>query len=183
MLMASGRLVYPHNSEAPSLEDIGQGLAGLIRFGAQTPRKYSVLCHTLAGLRLAPGPVKIHWLLHDAPEVCCADVPSPWKTEAAIQREAILLERIYAEHGLELPSDTVRAAVKSVDYRLCVAEAKVLGHDDWEVIAAELHVDLDDEAMRATRSQLGYVMPYLTDSAGAARAYVSEFHAAVAQAA
>lgn len=130
MYMFNGELVTPANETAPTIESVGVGLGRIPRFGGQTRDWYPVLAHVLVCGKLSPDPeYTIHLLLHDAPEVCVSDVPTPWKTEAARKRESMILRRIYRTLDLEWPiPDEVEAVVKEIDAKVLAAEAHALGH-------------------------------------------------------
>lgn len=135
MLTLKGRSVWPKDAgrelEAPTLYDIGAGLGRIARFAGQIDKFYTVLAHTLTVAALLPDRYAIHGLLHDAPEAMCSDVPTPWKTSAAKEREVDLLYRIYADPAVNLAwpiSAAAQDAVNKADQLALVAEATVLGY-------------------------------------------------------
>lgn len=129
MFMYNGELVTPKNNKAPSISSVGIGLGRIPRFGGQTEEWYPVLAHVIVCALMAPPEEAIHLLLHDAPEVCVSDVPTPWKTAAARKREDMILSRIYRDLGLKWPlSKKSLAKVKEIDAKALAAEAHALGH-------------------------------------------------------
>ena len=90
----SGLLVSPLKPEAVSILDVAHGLAGLRRYNAQSPLRYTVAQHSVdvmhrvrvklsPNLALRPRPetlrVMREALLHDAHEAYCGDITSPVK--------------------------------------------------------------------------------------------------------
>lgn len=140
MITFSGKSVWPKvskfydKSQVPTLSDIARGLSRMPRFAGQTASYYTVLAHTLTVADIVEPEYRLYALLHDAPEAIVADVPSPWKTTSAKDREYELLELItrhYADQYEELewpwPQDA-QDAVAQADYHALAAEAHVLGH-------------------------------------------------------
>lgn len=160
MITFTNRTVLPvdsphHTGEAPAWQDIAVGLSGQIRFAAQTRFKYSVLAHSVVVANIIEPEHRIHGLLHDAPEAIVGDTVSTWKHEVTQQDEAHLLELIYANLGIDLPSDEAVQVVKKADYAALRAEAHALGHaqaERWWPRA-----EFDDQAEEAFRLTRGNV--------------------------
>lgn len=84
--------------------------------------------HTAVVAELLTKPYKLDGALHDAPEACVSDTPTPWKTATARYREGMILARIYRDLGVTEPDEDAHAAVKYADAQALAAEAHVLGH-------------------------------------------------------
>lgn len=156
MICYQGEYVTPENDEVPNLFSMGVHLGRINRFGGAASDIYSVLQHTLVVMALLPDEYAIHGLFHDVPEMCCSDVPTPWKTKAAEAQEAQLLSRIYKAYGL--PSLTKEAArlVHEADIKARIAEAFVLNHPGAMKIANgvepdELALDLTSKMVENTQ--------------------------------
>lgn len=146
MITQSGTYCWPERG-APTLADIGWGIYRIPRFAGQTLKWYSVGAHSEVVAGLVPDEVKIHALLHDAPECVVSDTPTTWKTEIHQRSEALIMRRIYRNLGLKMPTKAEKKIVKKADMRALYAEALILGHaeaDYWGV-------DPDEEAIRLTR--------------------------------
>lgn len=63
-----------------SIDDIGHALSNLCRFGGHTYPFYSVAQHSCLVAALAPPPLKLAALLHDASEAYLGDVIKPLKS-------------------------------------------------------------------------------------------------------
>jgi len=134
---------------APSIRDIAVQSMRLVRFSGAADIFWPVGMHcllvadlmpkTLEPPRLyvpddggvavdpdsAPMPnpwLEVYSLLHDAAEVCVADVPRPMKTPEARAVEDRVQARIYASLGVPAPSDAIKAAIKEADFRAALAE-------------------------------------------------------------
>src|SRR4051812_40894049 len=110
MNMYTGESVWPANDGVPSLISCGVGLGRIMRFAGQTKKCYPVLAHIQVCAELIEPQYAIHALLHDMPEVCCSDVPTPWKTPGAKKNEKKLLRRFYKAYGLKMPDTAAQAA-------------------------------------------------------------------------
>ncbi|HEX6956274.1 MAG TPA: hypothetical protein VF156_15475 [Agromyces sp.] len=130
---------------APSLFAIGVGLGRLPRWAGQTRDEYSVLAHSIVVAELLPPHLRVHGLLHDAPEIVVGDCMATWKTDADRQREAVILARIYAKLGLDMPTMIERDLVKQADMDARYAEAWELGFANGDVDALERWFALPDE--------------------------------------
>lgn len=145
MITHSGQAMYPKGTQqhdpsiCPSIADIARGLGRMVRFAGQTRDYYTVLCHTLTVGQITTPEARIYSLLHDAPESIVADVPSTWKTNAAVVRENELMTIICHANGIAWPPPPdLWEKVKQADAAALAAEAHVLGHSQ-----AEKHWPLD----------------------------------------
>jgi hypothetical protein len=151
MISYSNREVWPEGDGTPSLIDIGVALGRIPRFCGHTKEWYPVLAHVLTVATILPDKYALYGLLHDSPEACMGDVPTPWKTEVARRREYMLLRRIYAENGLSFPiSERAQSAVDTADHQALVAEAHTLGHPRPDIFGIP-----DPEIVRLTEFHLG----------------------------
>lgn len=140
MISFFGTPIWPHAAKYDSgvitLDDIGWGLSRIVRFAGHTRRYYTVLMHSIVCAKLASPKSYYYALLHDAPEAFVADVPSPWKSAGAKDREDELLERIFTgpigeELGLQWPwPQAIKDEVDQIDHMVLAAEAHTLGHGD-----------------------------------------------------
>lgn len=154
----TGENVWPRNNTAPTIFSIGVGLGRTCRFAGHLKHWYPVLAHTIVVAELMSNSQRIHGLLHDAPEACVGDVPTPWKTQAAKKREHMLLRRIYASLDLDWPRDPMaELAVDVADRTALAAEAHVLGHP----AANEYWPTYDERAAELTLEQLEICRDYL----------------------
>ncbi len=161
MITYGGPRVYANDDGVPSLYGIGVSLGRIARFNGHTEYWYPVLSHVLTVAALLPENASLAGLIHDAPEVCCADVPSPWKTKAAKNREHRLLARMYRAWGLKWPIDErIEAQVAEADMAALTAEYHVLGgfeptegkaQQRWE---APLFAEPDPLAVELTTAHL-----------------------------
>jgi hypothetical protein len=161
-----GEEVWPDNEGSPSLYSIGVSLGRVARFAGHTKYFYTVLPHVLTVAAIMPEEYAIYGLLHDAPEACVSDVPSPWKTQAAKAQESILIERIYKANGLEWPiSAEAQAAVDLADHVVLVAEAHAIGHPaadpDWTGRPDVWPKEPDADAYEITLYHLDNIPQYL----------------------
>lgn len=174
MITYSGQRVYVEGTGVPTLYDIGVSQGRIARFNGHTQEWYPVLAHSLVVARLAPDFAALHALVHDAPEVCCSDVPTPWKTQAARNREERLLERMYHNWELEWPiPEDIENAVKVADMQALTAEYHVLNGAEpttgrsnprWE---SPLFVEPDPVAVQLTNEMLAVCQQFLrADVAG-----------------
>lgn len=120
----SGRF-YP--TEAPTLHDVAVGLSREGRYAGAGIKWWPVLLHTFVVCDLLPDPLKIHGLLHDAPECITGDIPKPLKTDAMEKTEREIFVRIYAEFGVPLPTEAEFSEVKRADYRAFCGEVYTVG--------------------------------------------------------
>lgn len=128
MICAGGEEVTPTGVGVPSLHTMGVQMARIIRFAGATRDIWTVLPHSLVVMALMPEEYAIHGLMHDVPEICTGDVPTPWKSKAAESNEAMLLDRIYKHYDIPPLTKEASKAVKEADMKALAAEAHVLGH-------------------------------------------------------
>ena len=151
MITYGGERVYPDNDGVPSIHTVGVSLGRICRFNGHCREWYPVLGHVLVVAQILPDEAALAGLIHDAPETCCADVPTPWKTQVARNREHRLLERMYHEWGLEWPiPEEVQEQVDWADSAVLAAEAHVLGHPR----ADEFWANPDPAIVAATEAML-----------------------------
>jgi hypothetical protein len=147
MYVYRGEYISP-DAGAPSLFTIGVSLARVARFCGHTRQYYTVLPHVLSVAALLPPEEGLGGLMHDTPEVCVGDVPTPMKTQAAVDREDVLLRRWYDHFGLAWPSEEAQARLKEADTKMLVAEASVLGyHKNMLEWVSEMYHEPDPQAM------------------------------------
>lgn len=130
MITLTGKSVYPGDGSAPSLYDVGWGLARTARFAGQTKVWYSVLPHVFAVADIVSPDAKLHALLHDAAEAVLGDQVATWKNEVTKADEREILRVLYADLGLDwdlIPKD-VADEVHAADIACRSAEALLLGH-------------------------------------------------------
>jgi hypothetical protein len=139
MITLQGEQVPLDGDGAPSLYTIGASLGRIVRFCGHTKLWYPVLGHTLTVAAIMPPEFGIYGLGHDTPEVCVSDVPTPWKTQVARNREWRLLKRIYQAHAPELwpIPEEAQEQVDLADHKALVAEAYVLEHPGYGTIWTE----------------------------------------------
>lgn len=144
---------------APSINTIGISLGRIVRFCGHTKLYYTVLAHSLAVAEIMPQEIAIYGLMHDAQESLVSDVPTPFKTQVARNREAVLLRNIYITHGLPWPiPDEVQDEIDQADHKALIAEAHILQHPG---AAAQWGVSYDEAAGKATRKYLKHVKGFL----------------------
>ena len=120
---------------APSIRDIAVQSMRLVRFSGAADVFWPIGMHMLLVADLMPrildgsppdaptNPwMEVYGLLHDAAEVCVADVPRPMKTAEARTLEDRVQSRIYAALGVPEPTAEVTAAIKEADFRAALAE-------------------------------------------------------------
>jgi hypothetical protein len=167
MITHSGQAIFPKGSEhydpasVPTIADIARGLGRMVRFAGQTKDYYTVLCHTLTVGEITTPDARIYALLHDAPEAIVGDVPSTWKTNAAVVRENELMEAICVANGIAWPPPKdLWEKVKAADAAALGAEAHALGHSQaqkwWpiEKFTAQGHLALHQTLYRKEQAVL-----------------------------
>lgn len=121
---------------APSIRDIAVQSMRIVRFSGAAEVFWPIGMHMLLVADLMPknleaGPpigapvnpwFEVYALLHDAAEVCVADVPRPMKTAEARAVEDQVQSRIFAALGVPEPSEEIKKAVKEADFRAALAE-------------------------------------------------------------
>lgn len=160
MNMYTGESVWPSSDGVPTPFSCGVGLGRIQRFAGQTRLPYPVLAHIQVCAELIEPQYRVHAFLHDMPEVCCSDVPTPWKTSAAKKYEKKLLRRFYKAYGIKMPDDAAQAAVDHVDAVCLAAEANVLKHS----AAKEVWPTFDEKAARLTRKYQKLWLEYMEPS-------------------
>lgn len=158
MITITGVEVNPGGETAPTLYDIGYGLAAVIRFGGHVRRPWSVLEHSYACAYYAEycgdGPiVQLHALIHDAHECITGDIPRPWKTDDMRLLQAELDRRIYTVHGITPPDEATVKRVKEIDEEMLKAETMLIGPP------IKAPIDYDQRAKRAmvkTQAHVSY---------------------------
>ncbi len=110
------------------IDDIAHALSLVNRYAGHTPYPYSVAQHCVLASRMAPPGLKLHALLHDAQEAYIGDVPTPLKM--LLPEYRVIEDRLEAvirkKFGLPI---RFPPAVKTVDRRLMLTEAKAFGFD------------------------------------------------------
>jgi len=186
MITYQGERVAPDGDGAPNLYTLGVSLGRVARFCGHTKHFYTVLGHSLTVAAILPAEYGIYGLMHDTPEACVADVPTPWKSQVARNREHRLLKRIYAKHLPDLwpIPDDAEEHVDLADRLALVAEAHTLEHP----AAAELWPEEPDEdAVTLTLYHMEKTMSFLVpEIAGpifveAVKSYVEKRNRSLAQ--
>lgn len=117
-----------------NFKDIAHSLALVCRFGGHCHTFYSVAEHSyLVSLLLgadegADAVTMLAGLLHDAEEAYLPDIPSPIKVHMPEAQRIYekLRSVIYWKFGID-GSNVDWVAIKSMDKRICISEAKQLG--------------------------------------------------------
>lgn len=161
MICYNGEAVWPHDKGVPSLNSLGVQMGRIVRFAGGTREWYCVLAHSLVVAQLLPDRSAIYGLMHDTAEACCSDVPTPWKTQAAVRREHMLLKRIWKAYDLKPPTEKIQSEVDWADRQALWAEAYVLGHPTAETwakkpghIAMSLTAVMLDQAINFIRPEV-----------------------------
>jgi 5'-deoxynucleotidase YfbR-like HD superfamily hydrolase len=176
MITSTGREVFPGTEQAPSLFDIGNGLARMPRFAGQTKTWYPVLAHVINAASMLPVELAIYGLLHDAAESIVGDQVTTWKNPETKRDEAIVMERICQEHGIEWPwPEDIQEQVDHADLALLKAEAVLLGHHRTEAFD---FAPFDADAFRLTAEAISRDVPWLEYGVGG-EFYESAFQAAM----
>lgn len=157
MITVSGRSILPEESIAPSLYDIGWGLARTARFAGQTALWYPVLPHVYSVTSLVSEASRLDALLHDAAEVVVGDQVSTWKNDLTKDDENHILDLISKDLGIRILgvlNDEVRAA----DLACRAAEAELLGHAQPELFDSikVAHPDLYEKALIVTAANMRF---------------------------
>lgn len=163
----TGRSVKPGHLTHPSLIDIAVGLSRQPRFAGQGRRWFSVLDHSLFCDELVKReeavPVignddvdakrlwRIAVLLHDAHEAITGDIPTTFKSAemrlAQVELDQIIAHAFYPGGWSWYGSQTVHDAIKRIDRRALVAEARIVGPEvEYErILHAFGSTDTQDE--------------------------------------
>lgn len=142
MLTFTGKKFYPMDIRQGDIciEDIAHGLAGMNRFGNQSPYRYTVAQHSVHMSYL----LGMAGLLHDASEAYILDMPTPVKIYLSQYKEMEerLMTTISRKFGLPTFFWKYRA-VKEADWtrlelerQVCWAEGK-LAHKIWTPFQSE----------------------------------------------
>ena len=146
-------------SGSPSIHTIGAGLGRIVRFCGHTKHFYTVLCHSLAVADIMRPEIAVYGLMHDAQECLVSDVPTPFKTQNARNREAVLLRNIYIANGLPWPiPDAIQEEIDEADHKALIAEAHILKHPGAEAQWGETY---DTSAGAATIKYRKRVLDFL----------------------
>lgn len=142
-----GRLVDLLNPSLDDIDfvDIARGLAQSTRFTGATWSPYTVAQHSVIVANLLPERLRIHGLLHDAPEVYIGDITSPLKRSlekklpgfrAALDAiEAPFLELIYQKAGVAMPTTEEGELVLRADLTALAIEQRdlMISDNDWRL--------------------------------------------------
>lgn len=117
----SGKVIDPSKPHIDDIDlyDIAYGLAGIMRYNAQT--RISVLRHSIALANCCESDSERLWaLLHDAPEAYMLDVPVPHKKYMSKhwQKSYDLFERLILARFQCNPTDAEYESVLKVDKQL-----------------------------------------------------------------
>lgn len=141
MMTLSGAYIG-RDEGAPTIDDIARGLSRMPRFAGQTHFLWTVADHSVVCMRLAEEllqeglfvdgysnrsalPFELHALLHDAHEALTGDIPTTFKTDDMRELQNRLDVRIYHKLLLPFPTNRERAAIKTIDRVMLLAEARV----------------------------------------------------------
>lgn len=158
----SGRMFYVLDPQVEDIciEDIAYHLSNLCRFAGAVSDFYSVCEHSVRGtLTLAAlgcdEHVQLAFLLHDAAEAYCIDLPRPLKRELPGYREIenTVSRFIYEKYDCELDLHTVEA-VEIMDARMLSTERRDLmpaQTASWPDMLKPLHEKIVPWSPRAAR--------------------------------
>lgn len=121
----SGIASFPEG--APDLKSIAVSLAREGRYAGAGTYFWPVALHTFVVCDMLPDELKIHGLLHDAPECTTGDVPKPAKTDEIEAFEEELLRGIYKGLNVRFPDQWERDAVKREDRKALRGEVYSVG--------------------------------------------------------
>lgn len=114
---------------APSIRDIAIQSMRIVRFSGAGRIFWPIGMHMMLVADLCATPddpwLEVFGLLHDAAEVCVADVPVPMKTDAAREIENNIQSRIHVLLGVPCPTAAQKTAVKAADRRAAFAEGAI----------------------------------------------------------
>lgn len=114
------RIDIPYESK--TLFEIGTSLGRIARFGGAGDLFASVFVHSLCVALLLPGPLRLHGLIHDIPEVWGGEHPKDFKRQVNREIENEILSLFYKEHNLILPTHEEHLRIKIADERSAIAE-------------------------------------------------------------
>lgn len=121
----SGRISWPDGT--PTIQDIAVSLSRECRYAGAGMRWWPVALHTFAVCDLLPANLKLHGLLHDAPECITGDLPKPIKTPEIEAFERRLLVRFYKGFGFKTPTYEQYKIVKRADRAVFRGEVYTVG--------------------------------------------------------
>ncbi len=130
------------------IEDIAHALSMVCRFGGHGSKFYSVAEHSIrmVGMLEAKGAnvqTRLAALLHDAEEAYLPDIPRPIKHRMP-EAQAIYknLSRAILKKFKVDESQVDWKAIKELDDRICLTEAKYLGlwHEEWADLGEPLGI-------------------------------------------
>ena len=121
----SGRAAWPEG--APTVQDIAIALSREGRYAGAGIRWWPVVLHTFVVCDLLPNKLKLHGLLHDAPEAITGDIPKPVKIVEMEDLENKILSRIYSTFELVLPTSEEHLLIKEADRLALCGEVYTVG--------------------------------------------------------
>ena len=125
------------------ISDVAHHLSLLCRFTGACKYHYSVAQHSVLVAQLLPKELRIHGLLHDAPEAYLGDISRPlkkWGMEIEGLEEKVL-KAIYNAYALDWPSLAALEQIKEADNIALTLEAKQLmlhSVESWSFMAKEV---------------------------------------------
>ena len=126
VLTYTGKQFFPLTAQPEDvcIEDIAHHLSLLCRFNGGCREFYSVAQHSVHVAQLLPDRLKLHGLLHDAPEAYLGDMVSPLKALLSAYRhiEGLLWPVICRKFKLPKLKAADRRAVKTADGVLLATE-------------------------------------------------------------
>ena len=121
----TGHVGFP--TGAPNLTDIAVSLSRECRYAGNGVHWWPVALHSFVVADLLPIELRLHGLLHDAAECVTGDIPKPAKTLEIEDMEILILNSIYREMGLPLPTKEQQQVVKEADKRTLHGEVYTVG--------------------------------------------------------
>lgn len=112
---------------------VARSMGRIVRFGGATEEPVSDLNHSLAGAFYAlakwndGGEAAMGFLLHDAAEVFCGEVPYSFKTDAQKSLEAQVHAEMLKGWGLHQPEPDTQKAIRWLDNAIAQDEAHEYG--------------------------------------------------------
>lgn len=140
----TGKKFHWHNPapEEICIEDIAHHLSLICRFGGACNMFYSVAEHSVRVSELVDDSLKIHALLHDAPEAYIGDIVRPIKHAFGLTYEESLIERAIAQKfKLSKISTLSLSIIKMVDSTMLATERRdLMGYEEneWESLPEPL---------------------------------------------
>jgi len=110
------------------MEDIACSLSNMCRFTGHVKNFYSVCQHSILVSKLCSPENALAGLMHDAAEAYMNDISRPIKPflPGFKEIENNILEMIFIKYGIEWP---IPDEIHNIDRKLCITEARDLGHD------------------------------------------------------